>query len=97
MARNAARLKMGYYPLPVSEAARLRGLLNFTGPASVVDPCVGQGTALEIITQGADVRRYGVELDAEKGAPCVAGGYQRAARARKRIEHHVAGLREGLK
>ena len=66
MARNAARLKMGYYPLPVSEAARLRALLEFTGPASVVDPCVGQGTALEIITQGAEVRRYGVELDAER-------------------------------
>jgi len=66
MARNAARLKMGYYPLPVSEAVRLRALLNFTGPASVVDPCVGQGTALEIITQDAEVRRYGVELDAER-------------------------------
>ena len=66
MARNAARLKMGYYPLPESEAVRLRALLEFTGPASVVDPCVGQGTALEIITQGAEVRRYGVELDAER-------------------------------
>jgi hypothetical protein len=66
MARNAARLKMGYYPLPESEAVRLRALLNFTGPASVVDPCVGQGTALEIITQGAEVHRYGVELDAER-------------------------------
>jgi len=66
MARNAARLKMGFYPLPESEATRLRGLLEFTGSASVVDPCVGQGTALEIITQGADVRRYGVELDAER-------------------------------
>jgi len=66
MARNAARLKMGYYPLPVSEAVRLRALLSFSSSASVVDPCVGQGTAIEIITQGADVRRYGVELDAER-------------------------------
>ena len=66
MARNAARLKMGFYPLPESEAVRLRALLEFTGPASVVDPCVGQGTALEIVTQGADVHRYGVELDAER-------------------------------
>ena len=46
MARNAARLKMGHYPLPESEAVRLRALLSFTGPASIVDPCVGQGTAL---------------------------------------------------
>ena len=66
MARNAARLKMGYYPLPVSEAVRLRALLSFLSSVSVVDPCVGQGTALEIITQGADARRYGVELDAER-------------------------------
>ena len=29
MARNTARLKMGYYPLPESEAARLRALLSF--------------------------------------------------------------------
>ncbi len=66
MARNAARLKMGYYPLPVSEAVLLRALLSFLSSVSVVDPCVGQGTALEIITQGADARRYGVELDAER-------------------------------
>ena len=58
MARSAARLKMGYYPLPESESANLRKLLSFTGPASVVDPCVGQGTALNLLTQGADVRRY---------------------------------------
>ena len=53
MARSAARLKMGYYPLPESEGANLRKLLSFTGPASVVDPCVGQGTALNLLTQGA--------------------------------------------
>ena len=32
MARNAARLKMGYYPLPESEAVRLRALLEFFRP-----------------------------------------------------------------
>jgi hypothetical protein len=76
MARNAARLKMGYYPLPIREATRLRALLSFTGPASVVDPCVGQGTALEIITQGADVRRYGVELDAERALVAQSKGIE---------------------
>ena len=76
MARNAARLKMGYYPLPESEAVRLRALLSFAGQASVVDPCVGQGTALEIITQGADVRCYGVELDAERAAIAQSKGIE---------------------
>ena len=64
--RNVARLKMGYYPLPESEAAKLRSLLTFAQPASVIDPCVGQGTALHIVTKDASVRRYGVELDAER-------------------------------
>ena len=42
MARSVAKLKMGFYPLPESEGAKLRELLSFTGPASVIDPCVGQ-------------------------------------------------------
>jgi hypothetical protein len=65
---------MGFYPLPESEGAKLRQLLNFTGPASVVDPCVGQGVAFNLITQGADVRRYGVELDAERALAASATG-----------------------
>ena len=60
--RNVARLKMGYYPLPESEGLKLRALLSFTQPASVIDPCVGQGTALHLVTSDANVRRYGVEL-----------------------------------
>ena len=76
MARSVARLKMGFYPLPVSEGANLRQLLSFTGPASVVDPCVGQGVALNLITQGADVRRYGVELDAERALAASATGIE---------------------
>ena len=49
--RSAARLKMGYYPLPESEGTKLRALLSFANPASVIDPCVGQGTALNLVTQ----------------------------------------------
>lgn len=64
--RSAARLKMGYYPLPESEGVKLRSLLSFDGPASVIDPCVGQGTALNLVTQYAPVGRYGIELDAER-------------------------------
>ncbi len=66
MARNCARLRLGYYPLPESEAIILRSLLSFAGPASVIDPCVGQGTALHLVTSDAQVWRYGVELDAER-------------------------------
>jgi Uncharacterised methyltransferase family (DUF6094) len=64
--RNVARLKMGYYPLPEAEGEKLRSLLSFAGLASVIDPCVGQGTALGLVTSDAPVRRYGIELDAER-------------------------------
>jgi hypothetical protein len=63
---NTARLKMGYYPLPEPEGVKLRSLLTFAGLASVIDPCVGQGTALQLVTSDVSVWRYGVELDAER-------------------------------
>lgn len=64
--RNAARLKMGYYPLPESEGVKLRSLLSYNCPASVIDPCVGQGAALRLVTKNASVRLHGIELDAER-------------------------------
>ena len=74
--RNVARLKMGYYPLPEAEGVKLRSLLSFAGPASVIDPCVGQGTALHLVTSDAEVRRYGVELDAERARIASANGIE---------------------
>jgi len=59
------RLKMGYFPLPVSEAQRIRKSLLFPDQSSsVLDPCVGDGGAFEAITSGAKAFRYGIELDA---------------------------------
>src|SRR5258708_9580828 len=74
--RNVARVKMGYYPLPKAERVKLRSLLSFTGPASVMDPCVGQGTALHLVTSDAQVRRYGVDLDAERARIASANGIE---------------------
>lgn len=64
--RNAARLKMGYYPLPENEGVKLRSLLSYTRTASVIDPCVGQGAAINLITSNAPTRRYGIELDTKR-------------------------------
>lgn len=72
--RNVARLKIGSYPLPEPEEAKLRSLLFFTGPASAIDPCVGPGIALHLATSDAQVRRYGVELDAEHARIASANG-----------------------
>lgn len=74
--RNAARLKMGYYPLPESEGVKLRSLLTYDQTASVIDPCVGQGVALHQLTSNAPVRRYGIELDAERARIAGASGIE---------------------
>jgi 16S rRNA G966 N2-methylase RsmD len=71
---------MGFYPLPLSEAQRIRSFLQFPDASSAIDPCVGDGVAFEAITSGANVLRYGIELDA-----------YRAEQARERIPNVVQG------
>ena len=66
--RNAGRLKLGYYPLPREEGRRLRRLLHSNETFSVIDPCVGTGEALHLVTSGLDCQRYGIELDSERAA-----------------------------
>jgi hypothetical protein len=42
--RAASRMRMAFYPLPLSEAQRIRSFLLFpTEPAAALDPCVGDG------------------------------------------------------
>lgn len=64
--RAIARQKLGYYPLPPNEAARIRRFLSFpqSGETTVLDPCAGTGAALSEITRDADANRYAIELDA---------------------------------
>jgi hypothetical protein len=63
--RNAGRLKLGFYPLPQSEAQRLRAHLSFpTGPFAALDPCVGDGAAFHTIVDQTPALPYGIELDA---------------------------------
>jgi len=63
--RLKAKLKLGYYPLPEIEGRRIRKYLQFTNDsASILDPCAGTGAALCVLSDGAAVRRYGIELDA---------------------------------
>ena len=52
----SARISSGFYPLPLSEAQRIRKFLEFPGTSSsAIDPCVGDGAAFEVITNGAEV------------------------------------------
>ena len=72
MARNASRLKLGYYPLAPGEAIRLRRFLEFPQACAVLDPCAGTGVALHLITGETQARRYGIELDSFRASE--AGG-----------------------
>jgi len=74
LARSAARLKMGFFPLPEPEARKIQSLLSFPFPCSVIDPCAGQGTALNLITEGAQVERHGIELDTRRAEQAAATG-----------------------
>jgi tRNA1(Val) A37 N6-methylase TrmN6 len=75
--RNVARIKLGYYPLPDAEAHHLRSLLVFPEEnASVIDPCVGTGRALHLITESGNVEKHGVELDANRAEAAQASGIQ---------------------
>ncbi len=63
--RNAGRLKLGFFPLPQSEAVRLRNFLAFPQePFAALDPCVGDGAAFQTIVNDTSAMRYGIELDA---------------------------------
>ena len=79
--RFGGKSRLGFYPLPLSEAQQIRKFLQFPGtPSSAIDPCVGDGVAFEAITAGAQVLRYGIELDA-----------YRAEQPRQRIMNVVQG------
>jgi hypothetical protein len=79
--RFQGKARLGFYPLPLSEAQRIRKFLCFPNvPSSAIDPCIGDGVAFEAITNGAEVIRYGIELDA-----------YRAEQAMQRIPDIVQG------
>ena len=74
--RLAGRLKLGYYPLPPAEGEKISNLLKFgSEPASVIDPCVGTGAALQQITKCGNCRLYGIELDAARASTAAAFGH----------------------
>jgi hypothetical protein len=43
--RPHGKTKLGFFPLPAPEAARLKNCLAFTSEFSALDPCVGDGAA----------------------------------------------------
>src|SRR5467141_2693909 len=65
--RLAGRERLGFYPLPITEAERIRRFLAFPdNQCCALDPCVGDGAAFAEITSDKRVLRYGIELDADR-------------------------------
>jgi Uncharacterised methyltransferase family (DUF6094) len=65
--RSAGRERLGFFPLPIREAGRIRKFLRFPDQnCPVLDPCIGDGVALAQITYEAKLLRYGIELEAHR-------------------------------
>jgi Uncharacterised methyltransferase family (DUF6094) len=64
--RPQGKTKLGFFPLPIMEAVRLRNCLIFSSEFSAVDPCVGDGGAFSRLLTGAHGYRYGIEIDANR-------------------------------
>ncbi len=62
--RPHGKTKLGFFPLPVPEAKRLRNCLVTESEFSALDPCVGDGVAFVYLVEGMHGRRYGIEIDA---------------------------------
>ena len=76
--RLAGKQKLGYFPLLLAEAERIRRFLQFPlSGGAALDPCIGDGGAFKVIAGDAKVIRYGIELDA-----------YRVEQARE-VAHHV--------
>ena len=72
--RNAGRLKLGYYNLPIDEARNIRSLLVSSATYAAIDPCVGDGTALIEITKDSGACPAGIELDADRATAAATKG-----------------------
>ena len=62
--RPHGQTKLGFFPLPIAEAKRLKNWLNFPEEFSALDPCMGDGVAFAQVLRDVTVRNYGIEIDA---------------------------------
>src|SRR5579864_9374699 len=74
--RPHGKTKLGFFPLPVPEAARLKNCLAFASEFSALDPCVGNGVAFTHLLHGASAHRYGIEIDANRAEQARALGIE---------------------
>jgi len=82
--RLEAKIKMGYYPTPLSVVERVRSFLKFPEDnVNLFDPCCGEGLALKELKGEAKATTYGIELDE-----------YRAEEAKNNLDHVIKGSYE---
>jgi hypothetical protein len=82
--RLEAKIKMGYYPTPLSVVERIRSFLKFPEDnVNLFDPCCGEGLALKKLKGDAKATTYGIELDE-----------YRAEKAKSNLDHVIKGSYE---
>lgn len=74
--RPHGQTKLGFFPLPVAEAKRLRNWLIFPEGFSAIDPCVGDGVAFAHLLRDVRTHRYGIEIDANRAEQAKALGIE---------------------
>lgn len=74
--RPHGKTKLGFFPLPVAEAERLKNCLVFASEFSALDPCLGDGVAFTHLLQGVTAHRYGIEIDANRAEQARALGIE---------------------
>jgi hypothetical protein len=62
--RPQGQTKLGFFPLPIAEARRLKNWLSFPERFSALDPCIGDGVAFTHLLHNVSAHRYGIEIDA---------------------------------
>ncbi|MGB8131673.1 MAG: DUF6094 domain-containing protein [Candidatus Angelobacter sp.] len=74
--RIAGRLKLGFYPLPLKEAERIRARLRYPEEFAALDPCVGDGVAFSRLLEPTKAYAYGIEIDAYRAEQAAQLGIQ---------------------
>lgn len=69
--RLEGKIKLGFYPLPVTEADRIRRFLRYAEkPCAAIDPCIGDGVASATITSVSSAQRSKARSSSVRNATC---------------------------
>ena len=74
--RLHGKTSLGFFPLPLREAQRLKNCLTSASAFSALDPCVGDGAAFTGLLHGVSGYRYGIEIDANRAEQARALGIE---------------------